>query len=92
MDIAGSVALVTGANGGIGRAFVAELLKRGAAKIYFAARDPASLSEMLNAGDARVVVLMPGALSHSAYQAFTADPRAFQAKMSTRLPPTRPAK
>jgi NAD(P)-dependent dehydrogenase (short-subunit alcohol dehydrogenase family) len=34
MDIAGSVALVTGANGGIGRAFVAALLKRGAAKIY----------------------------------------------------------
>ena len=42
MDISGSVALVTGANGGIGRAFVAELLKRGAAKIYVAARDPAS--------------------------------------------------
>ena len=34
MDITGSVALVTGANGGIGRAFVAALLKRGAAKIY----------------------------------------------------------
>ena len=29
MDIPGSVALVTGANGGIGRAFVAALLKRG---------------------------------------------------------------
>jgi NAD(P)-dependent dehydrogenase (short-subunit alcohol dehydrogenase family) len=33
MDVAGSVALVTGANGGIERAFVAALLKRGAAKI-----------------------------------------------------------
>ena len=32
MDIAGSIALVTGANGGMGRAFVADLLKRGAAK------------------------------------------------------------
>src|ERR1700724_1028803 len=43
MKIQGSVALVTGANGGIGRAFVRELLKRGAAKIYLGARDPASL-------------------------------------------------
>ena len=43
MKIKGSVALVTGANGGIGRAFVEELLKRGAAKIYLGARDTASL-------------------------------------------------
>jgi len=43
MKIKGSVALVTGANGGIGRAFVQELLKRGAAKVYLAARDPVSL-------------------------------------------------
>src|ERR1700730_13337960 len=43
MKIKGSVALVTGANGGIGRAFVQELLKRGAAKIYLGARDSASL-------------------------------------------------
>jgi NAD(P)-dependent dehydrogenase (short-subunit alcohol dehydrogenase family) len=57
MDIAGSVALVTGANGGIGRAFVAVLLKRGAAKIYVAARDPASLSGLLKAGDGRLVPL-----------------------------------
>ena len=43
MKIKGSVALVTGANGGIGQAFVRELLKRGAKKIYLGARDPASL-------------------------------------------------
>jgi short-subunit dehydrogenase len=43
MKIKGSVALVTGANGGIGRAFVQELLKRGATKIYLGARDPVSL-------------------------------------------------
>jgi hypothetical protein len=55
MDIAGSVALVTGANGGIGRAFVAALLKRGAAKIYVAARDPDSLSDLLKGGDGRLV-------------------------------------
>ena len=57
MDISGSVALVTGANGGIGRAFVAELLKRGAAKIYVAARDPASPSDLLKGGDDRLVPL-----------------------------------
>ena len=57
MDITGSVALVTGANGGIGRAFVAALLKRGAAKIYVAARDPSSLSESLKGSDGRLVPL-----------------------------------
>jgi NAD(P)-dependent dehydrogenase (short-subunit alcohol dehydrogenase family) len=34
MDISGSAALVTGAHGGIGRAFVADMLKGGVAKIY----------------------------------------------------------
>src|ERR1700676_3837580 len=43
MKIQGSVALVTGANGRICRACVQKLLKRGAAKIYLGARDPASL-------------------------------------------------
>jgi short-subunit dehydrogenase len=47
MKIKGSVALVTGANGGIGQAFVRELLKRGATKIYLGARDPASLRGLL---------------------------------------------
>lgn len=41
MEIKGATALVTGANRGIGAAFVEELKKRGAAKIYAAARDPA---------------------------------------------------
>jgi NAD(P)-dependent dehydrogenase (short-subunit alcohol dehydrogenase family) len=53
MEISNSVALVTGANRGIGREFVAELLKRGAAKIYVAARDTASLKELLREGDSR---------------------------------------
>src|ERR1700694_2022462 len=57
MEITGSVALVTGANGGIGRAFVAALLKRGAAKIYIAARDQASLSDLLKGQDGRLVPL-----------------------------------
>jgi len=40
MKISGSVALVTGANRGIGRQFVIELLARGAAKVYATARNP----------------------------------------------------
>ncbi|RSM52070.1 short-chain dehydrogenase [Actinoplanes sp. ATCC 53533] len=40
MKISGSVALVTGANRGIGRQFVLELLARGAAKVYATARNP----------------------------------------------------
>lgn len=56
MIIANSVALVTGANRGIGRVFVAELLKRGATKIYVAARDAATLAELAKA-DSRLVPL-----------------------------------
>lgn len=44
MKIENSVALVTGANRGIGLAFARELLNRGARKVYAAARDPASIT------------------------------------------------
>ncbi|MFL1427168.1 MULTISPECIES: SDR family oxidoreductase [unclassified Nocardiopsis] len=53
MDITGSVALVTGANRGIGRRFVDELLDRGAAKVYAAARRPGTVE----VSDPRVEVL-----------------------------------
>lgn len=58
MDIKGAVALVTGANGGIGGAFVAELLERGAAKVYVAARRREALGPMLGAGDGRLSPLV----------------------------------
>jgi len=45
MKIDGSVALVTGANRGLGRAYARELVKRGAARVYGAARDPAAVTE-----------------------------------------------
>ncbi|WP_328417744.1 SDR family oxidoreductase [Micromonospora sp. NBC_00389] len=40
MQIAGSIALVTGANRGIGRHFTRQLLERGATKVYATARHP----------------------------------------------------
>ncbi|MCZ2838093.1 SDR family oxidoreductase [Modestobacter sp. VKM Ac-2985] len=40
MDITGSVALVTGANRGLGRHFAQQLLERGAAKVYATSRRP----------------------------------------------------
>lgn len=40
MKISGSTALVTGANRGMGHHFAAQLLERGAAKVYATARNP----------------------------------------------------
>ena len=45
MKIAGSVALVTGADRGLGRVFARELVGRGAAKVYGAARNPAAVTQ-----------------------------------------------
>src|SRR5580693_8477503 len=45
MNIGGSVALVTGANRGLGLAYARELVSRGAAKVYGAARQPAQVTE-----------------------------------------------
>ena len=39
MNIQGSIALVTGANRGLGKAMVSELLRAGASKVYATARD-----------------------------------------------------
>lgn len=51
-DFNGQTVLVTGANRGIGKALVAELMKSKATKIYAAARDVKTLSDF---GDARIV-------------------------------------
>ncbi|MGW0994585.1 SDR family oxidoreductase [Streptomyces sp. NPDC002520] len=45
MEIKGSIALVTGANRGIGHAFARALLDRGAAKVYAGVRDPAGVND-----------------------------------------------
>ncbi|MER6951541.1 SDR family oxidoreductase [Nonomuraea sp. NPDC000554] len=45
MKINGSVALVTGANRGLGAAFARALLERGASTVYAGARDPSTITE-----------------------------------------------
>lgn len=55
MKIEGTVALVTGANRGVGHIYVRDLLARGAAKVYAAARDAATLERTVALDPARVV-------------------------------------
>lgn len=45
MQISNTIALVTGANRGLGLAFSQELVRRGAAKVYGAARHPGQVTE-----------------------------------------------
>ncbi len=55
MNIAGSVALVTGANGGIGSIFVQQLLELEASKIYACARDISKLNPLVALDPSRVI-------------------------------------
>lgn len=57
VSIKGSVALVTGANRGIGRAFVDALLAQGAAKVYAGTRQPQSLEALAAGFPGRLVPL-----------------------------------
>jgi NAD(P)-dependent dehydrogenase (short-subunit alcohol dehydrogenase family) len=54
MKIAGCVALVTGANRGIGRALVQALVAQGAAKVYAAARDLGKVQDLATANAGKV--------------------------------------
>ena len=69
MNVTGQIALVTGANRGIGRQFVLELLERGASKVYATARRPESLS----IDDPRVVPLRMDLLDHGSVVAAAAS-------------------
>ncbi|MFF1926007.1 SDR family oxidoreductase [Streptomyces sp. NPDC058221] len=65
MKIAGSVALVTGANRGIGRHFAQQLLERGAAKVYATARDT-GLVDILGAEVLRLDITDPESVAAAA--------------------------
>jgi NAD(P)-dependent dehydrogenase (short-subunit alcohol dehydrogenase family) len=54
MEIDGVNAVVTGANGGLGKCLVDQLLARGAARVYAAGRDRASLDAVISADPDRV--------------------------------------
>ncbi|NJL41242.1 MAG: SDR family oxidoreductase [Leptolyngbyaceae cyanobacterium SM1_4_3] len=55
MQIEGAVALVTGANGGIGKYYVESLLKAGAAQVYAGARNPSALDNLVAIDSQRVI-------------------------------------
>jgi len=57
MQVRGSIALVTGANRGIGRALVESLLSHGAARVYATARHEADLGAIAGLDRQRVVGL-----------------------------------
>ncbi|WP_427157374.1 SDR family oxidoreductase [Aliinostoc sp. HNIBRCY26] len=57
MDINGSIALVTGANRGIGQAFVEALVQAGATRIYATARNVDSLKDVVALAPDRIVPL-----------------------------------
>lgn len=57
MNTENAIALVTGANRGIGRAFVEALLERGARRVYATARNPALLDSVVMRDRARIIPL-----------------------------------
>ncbi len=85
--LAGSVALVTGANRGIGQEFVQQLLHRSVTKVYAAARDPRSVTHT----DPRVVPLAldvtdPESIARAAEQAPDVGVLVNNAGISTPMP------
>ena len=57
VSVSGAVALVSGANQGIGRGFVEVLLQRGAARVYATARRPETLAALAALDPQRVIAL-----------------------------------
>jgi NAD(P)-dependent dehydrogenase (short-subunit alcohol dehydrogenase family) len=57
MDIQGSVAFVTGANRGIGKAYIAALVQAGARRIYATARNVETLKDVVALAPDRVIPL-----------------------------------
>jgi NAD(P)-dependent dehydrogenase (short-subunit alcohol dehydrogenase family) len=73
MYMENTVALVTGANRGIGHAFVELLLKRGARRIYATARNLASLESVIMLDRARIIPLQVDITNQHDVQAAAAE-------------------
>jgi NAD(P)-dependent dehydrogenase (short-subunit alcohol dehydrogenase family) len=85
MNIDGSIALVTGANRGLGAAFTEALLERGAAKVYAAARRPETITDPRMV-PVRVDLTDPNSIAAAALQASDATLVINNAGISTRTP------
>lgn len=68
-DVNGHIALVTGANRGIGRIITETLLDRGVSTVYAAVRDPGSVQDLV---DARGMAVVPVALDLQKPETITA--------------------
>ena len=85
MNIDGSIAVVTGANRGLGAALSEALLERGAAKIYAAARRPETITDP-RLIPIRVDLTDPDSIATAAQQAPDATLVINNAGISTRTP------
>lgn len=72
MKLSNEVVVVTGANRGLGRAFVQVALEAGAAKVYAGARDPKQLDDLVARGEGRVVALALDVTSDASLEAAAA--------------------
>jgi NAD(P)-dependent dehydrogenase (short-subunit alcohol dehydrogenase family) len=85
MNIDGSIALVTGANRGLGAAFTEALLERGAGKVYAAVRRPETITDS-RVVPVRVDLTDPDSIAAAVRQASDATLVINNAGISTRTP------
>jgi short-subunit dehydrogenase len=72
MKVEGVVALVTGANGGIGKHYIEALQTAGAARIYAGARNPEALTEIASTAPERIIPIQLDIVDRESIQAAAA--------------------